>query len=132
MAAGVSMRVLFPAVRVRDLEVSLAFYEALGLEAVGRVTNADTRMAMLAQPGEEEVVLELVERTGAGPAREGGFDHLAIQVDDLEVTRRELLAAAMDPGKIEQPGDLVRRKSFDSQQMPVGIEGGRLAGGVAH
>ena len=91
------MRVLFPAVRVRDLEVSLGFYEALGLEAVGRVTNADTRMAMLAQPGEEEVILELVERTGTGPVRAGGFDHLAIQVDDLEVTRRDLLAAAMEP-----------------------------------
>ncbi len=98
------MKVLFPAVRVGDLETSLAFYEVIGMEAVGRVSHASTRMAMLALSGEAEVTLELVERTDAGPVSAGGLDHLAIQVDDLENTRRELLAAGLDPGAVERPG----------------------------
>src|SRR5919107_1441954 len=58
------MRTLFPAVRVSDLETSLAFYEGIGMEGVGRVSQASTWMAMLALPREDEVTLELVERTG--------------------------------------------------------------------
>lgn len=98
------MKILFPALRVSDLETSLAFYVAVGLEAVGRVSHASTRMAMLAQPGEDEVTLELVERTDAGPVSGGGLDHLAIQVDDLEATRHDMLAAGLDPGEVERPG----------------------------
>jgi lactoylglutathione lyase len=97
------MKILFPAVRVGDLEASLAFYEAIGMEAVGRATHAGTRMAMVALPCEDEVTLELVERADAGPVSAGGLDHLAIQVDDLEVTRRELLAAGLDPDEVERP-----------------------------
>lgn len=98
------MKILFPALRVSDLETSLAFYVAVGLEAVGRVSHASTRMAMLARPREDEVTLELVERTDAGPVSGGGLDHLAIQVDDLEATRHDMLAAGLDPGEVERPG----------------------------
>jgi lactoylglutathione lyase len=98
------MKILFPAVRVSDLETSLAFYEAIGMEGVGRANHANTRMAMLALPREDEVILELVERTDAGRASAGGLDHLAIQIQDLEATRRELLAAGLDPGEVERPG----------------------------
>jgi lactoylglutathione lyase len=98
------MKLLFPAVRVSDLKTSLAFYEAIGMEAVGRVENAGTRMMMLALSGEEEVILELVERSDAGPVSAGGLDHLAIQVDDIVATRRGLLAAGLAPGAIEEPG----------------------------
>jgi lactoylglutathione lyase len=98
------MKVLFPAVRVSDLEISISFYEAIGIEAVGRVSHAGTRMAMLARHGEDEVTLELVERTDAGPVLAGGLDHLAIQVDDVEATRSELIAAGLDPGGVERPG----------------------------
>ena len=98
------MRILFPAVSASDLETSLAYYEAIGMEAVGRVSHASARMAMLALPSEDEVSLELVERTDVGQVSAGGLDHLAIQVDDLENTRRELLAAGIDPGAVERPG----------------------------
>ncbi len=98
------MKILFPAVRVSDLETSLVFYEAVGMEAVGRVQHATTRMGMLAVPREDEVILELVERTDAGPVAAGGLDHLAIQGQDLVATRRELLAAGLDPGEVVRPG----------------------------
>ena len=98
------MKVLFPAVRVSDLEISLAYYEAMGMEAVGRVAHASTRMVMLALRHEDEVALELVERTEEPTVSAGGLDHLAIQVDDVEATRRELFAAGLDPGDIQSPG----------------------------
>lgn len=104
MVGGVSVKVLFPALRVSSRDASLAFYEAIGMEAVGRVGNFGTRMVMLALPGEDEVVLELVERSDAGPVPVGGLDHLAIQVQDLELTRRELLAAGLHPSEVQRPG----------------------------
>lgn len=104
MAVGIGMKILFPALRVNDLQSSLAFYGAIGMEVVGRVGHASTRMAMLALHREDEVTLELVERTDAGPVGAGGLDHLAVQVDDLEATRRALAAAGLDPGEVERPG----------------------------
>lgn len=98
------MKILFPAVRVSDLETSVAFYRAVGMEVVGRVGHASTRMAMLALPREDDVVLELVERTGTESVSAGGLDHLAIQVDDLDAVRRGLLDAGLDPREVEAPG----------------------------
>lgn len=98
------MKVLFPAFRVRDLDASMAFYTSVGFEVVGRVeSDVGTRMVMLALPEESEVSLELVhshERDDVGP---GGFDHLAVQVDDLEATRAGLLSAGLDVGAVEAP-----------------------------
>ena len=83
------MKILFPAVRVSDLKTSLAFYEAIGMEAVGRVDHAGTRMMMLALSGEEEVILELVERSDAGPVSAGGLD-------DKVLHSRALVAGGAD------------------------------------
>ena len=33
-----------------------------------------------------------------------GFDHLAIQVDDLVATQEHLAAAGLEPGPVEYPG----------------------------
>ncbi|MBM6401956.1 VOC family protein [Phycicoccus sonneratiae] len=98
------MKVLFPALRVGALEPSVDFYETVGLEVVGRVETDDTRMAMLAAPGAEEVCLELVETPARGPVHPGGLDHLAVQVDDLRATRTRLLAAGLPVGELETPG----------------------------
>jgi lactoylglutathione lyase len=99
------MKTLFPALRVSDVAVSVAFYGVLGYEVVGQVTaDAGTRLAMLALPGEVEVSLELVHRAGEEPVDPGGFDHLAVQVDDLEAARADLVDAGLEPGRVETPG----------------------------
>ena len=61
------MRILFPAVRVSDLVASIAFYQAIGMELAGRVDHDRSRMAMLALPRGDEVILELVQRTTSTP-----------------------------------------------------------------
>ena len=90
--------------RVRDLHTSLVFYRSVGFEVVGRVEGGDgTTMVMLALPQESDVSLELVysaERVSVIP---GGFDHLAVQVDDLEATRANLTSAGLDIGPVQTP-----------------------------
>ncbi|HEV7720301.1 MAG TPA: VOC family protein [Iamia sp.] len=99
------MKTLFPGLRVTDLDVSLAFYEAVGWRLLGTVDiGGGARLAALGDPGRPEVVLELVHRPDGGPIDPGGLDHLAVQVDDLEATVAGLAAAGLEPGPVEQPG----------------------------
>ena len=99
------MRTLFVAYRVTDLERSLEFYRALGYRELGRVAFDDGgRLALLSFPDEPAATLELVHRSGAGPVEVGGFDHLAIQVDDLASTLQLLAHNGLEPGPAEFPG----------------------------
>jgi lactoylglutathione lyase len=98
------MKVLFPALRVRDLDTSLVFYTSVGFEVVGQVEGGEgTRMVMLALPQQSDVSLELVHSDARGPVAPGGFDHLAVQVDDLEATRANLISARLDMGSVQTP-----------------------------
>lgn len=99
------MKTLFAAFRVADLERSLDFYTALGYRALGRVGFEDGgRLVVLSFPEEQEASLELVHRPEAGPVEAGGFDHLAIQVDDLADTLATLTDRGLAPGQPELPG----------------------------
>jgi lactoylglutathione lyase len=60
---------------------------------------------LLQFPGEPAASLELVHRPDSGRVDVGsGFDHLAIQVDDLVATQARLAAAGLEPGPVEYPG----------------------------
>ncbi|WP_109505654.1 VOC family protein [Nocardioides speluncae] len=99
------MRTLFAAYRVADLERSLDFYTALGYRELGRVGfDNGSGLVVLSFPEEEEATLELVHRSEAGPVEVGGFDHLAIQVDDLAATLATLTDRGLEPGRPELPG----------------------------
>jgi lactoylglutathione lyase len=99
------MKVLFPALRVTDLDASLAFYTSVGFEVIGRVEPSEgIQLVMLALPHQTEVSLELVQSEADDPATPGGLDHLAMQVDDLDTSRGELRAAGLDVGPVETPG----------------------------
>ncbi len=99
------MRTLFVGYRVSDLERSLDFYAALGYRELGRVAFDDGgRLAVLSFPGEPVATLELVHRPNAGLVEVGGFDHLAIQVDDLTATLVALTRSGLEPGPAELPG----------------------------
>ena len=99
------MRTILVGYRVSDLERSLAFYLALGYRELGRVPLPDgARLAVLSFPGEPAASLELVHRPDGGPVEPGGFDHLAVQVDDLEATLQRLVDVGLEPGAPELPG----------------------------
>ena len=98
------MKTLFVAYRVTDLERSLAFYTTLGYVDLGRVTFDDGgRLALLKFPHEPVATLELVHRSDLGHVDVGGFDHLAIQVDDLTTTLELLTRDGLEPSPPESP-----------------------------
>jgi len=100
------MRTLHPAYRVTDLAASLDFYAALGYEQVGRVGLGDgVTLTMLKFPNDVAVTLELVHRPSEGPVVMGsGFNHLAVQTDDLSATIEAVRKAGLRPGPVERPG----------------------------
>lgn len=99
------MRTIFAAYRVTDLERSLGFYTTLGYRVLGRVAFDDGgSLAVLSFPEEPVATLELVHRPAAGPVEVGGFDHLAIQTDDLAETLATLNDRGLAPGPMEFPG----------------------------
>lgn len=100
------MKTLFVGYRVTDLDLSLAFYVAIGYIEVGRVAFDDGAcLVMLRFPGEPAVSLELVHRPAEGRVDVGtGFDHLAIQVDNLADTLARLTVAGLEPEPIQYPG----------------------------
>lgn len=100
------MKTLFVSYRVTDLVRSLDFYTALGYIELGLVDIGNgSRLVLLQFPGEPAASLELVHRPDSGRVDVGsGFDHLAIQVDDLVATQGQLIEAGLEPGPVEYPG----------------------------
>jgi lactoylglutathione lyase len=99
------MRTLFVGYRVADLERSLDFYTTLGYRELGRVQlDSGGQLAVLSFPEEPVATLELVHKPAAEPVDVGGFDHLAIQVDDLDGTLTALARNGLDPGPRQSPG----------------------------
>ncbi|KUL75480.1 MULTISPECIES: VOC family protein [unclassified Streptomyces] len=100
------MKTLFVSYRVTDLDRSLGFYTAVGYAELGKVAlGAGAHLVLLRFPDEPAASLELVHRPGDGPVDVGsGFDHLAIQVEELAVTLERLVEAGLSPGPLEYPG----------------------------
>ena len=96
------MRTLHVGLRVTDLDVSLAFYSALGYEVVGFVPDTPLgRLTMLKLPDDPFVTLELVHDPEKGPVELGtGIDHLVVQVESMTTTLETLVGRGLD---IDQP-----------------------------
>jgi lactoylglutathione lyase len=80
------MKYLHTMVRVRDLEESMAFYEALGLREVRRKESQKGRFTLvyLAVPGDEAAQVELTYNWDSEDYQIGrAFGHLAYEVDDI-------------------------------------------------
>ena len=99
------MKTLFVSYRVTDLDRSLDLYTALGYIVLGTVGGGESRPVILQFPGELAASLELVHRPDGGRVDVGsGFDHLAIQVDNLTATLERLTDAGLEPGPVQHPG----------------------------
>jgi lactoylglutathione lyase len=93
--------------RVVDLDRSIAFYEKLGMEEVGRISIRDEAInVFMGLPGDGPR-LELTYNIGRTEPYEigTGYGHIAITVDDMDGALARLAAVGIEP---ERPPYSVR------------------------
>jgi lactoylglutathione lyase len=86
--------------RITDIDRSVAFYEALGFEEIGRVPIRDEAVnVFMNQPGDGHMPkLELTYNFGVEDYEIGtGYGHIAITTDDIDATIARLAAQGIEP-----------------------------------
>jgi lactoylglutathione lyase len=88
--------------RITDIDRSVAFYEALGFEEIGRIPIREEAVnVFMNQPGDGDMPrLELTCNFGVDNYELGtGYGHIAIATADLDGTLAQLAAQGIDPEK---------------------------------
>jgi lactoylglutathione lyase len=101
------MRVVHTNVRVRDIDASLRFYEALGFERRGRLQFDGSYNVYLGLPGDGDT-LELTVNEGRDEPYDlgSGYGHIAVTVEDLDGLLQGLAERGIEPEKPPyHPGD---------------------------
>jgi lactoylglutathione lyase len=86
--------------RIGDIDRSVAFYEALGFEEVGRLPIRDEAInVFMGLPG-DGARLELTYNHGVDSYELGtGYNHIAVTVDDIDARLEELAQQGIAPEK---------------------------------
>ena len=86
--------------RIGDIDRSVAFYEKLGFEEVGRLPIRDEAInVFMGLPG-DGARLELTYNHGVDSYELGtGYNHIAVTVDDMDGTLERLADAGIEPEK---------------------------------
>ena len=86
--------------RITDIDRSVAFYEKLGFEEVGRFPIRDEAInVFMGLPG-DGARLELTYNHGVSEYDLGtGYNHIAISADDLDATLARLAEHGIEPEK---------------------------------
>lgn len=94
------MKFVHTNVRVRDIDASLRFYEALGFERRGRLQFDSAYNIYLGLPGDGDT-LELTVNAGREEPYDlgDGYGHIALAVDDLDALLERLAAEGIEPEK---------------------------------
>ena len=94
------MRFVHTNVRVRDIDASLRFYEALGFEPRGRLQFDGAYNVYLGLPGDGDT-LELTVNEGREEPYDlgSGYGHVALAVADLDALLERLAAEGIEPEK---------------------------------
>ena len=94
------MRYVHTNMRVRDVDASLRFYEALGYERRGRLQFEGAYNLYLGLPGDGDTLELTVNEGQAEPYDLGsGYGHIALSVEDLDGMLERLAAAGIEPEK---------------------------------
>jgi lactoylglutathione lyase len=94
------MRFVHTNVRVRDVDASLRFYEALGFERRGRLQFDGAYNIYLGLPGDGDTLELTVNEGREEPYDLGdGYGHVALAVDDLDELLARLAAGGIEPEK---------------------------------
>jgi len=93
--------------RVLDLDRSIAFYEKLGLEEIGRIPIRDEAINVFMGLPDDGPRLELTYNVGRTEPYEigTGYGHIAITLADMDATLERLAAEGIEP---ERPPYSVR------------------------
>ena len=94
------MELIHTCYRIGDVDRSVAFYEALGFDEVGRLPIRDEAInVFMGLPGDGPR-LELTYNHGVDSYELGtGYNHIAVTVDDLDGTLAELAGKGIEPEK---------------------------------
>jgi lactoylglutathione lyase len=100
------MQLIHTCYRIGEIDRSVAFYQALGFEEVGRMPIRDEAInVFMGLPGDGPR-LELTYNHGVDSYELGtGYNHIAVTVEDLDVTLERLGSQGID---LEKPPYRVR------------------------
>ena len=104
------MALIHTCYRITDIDRSVAFYNALGFQEIGRIPIRDEAVnVFMNQPGDGDMPrLELTYNFGVEEYDLGsGYGHIAITSDDLDGTLAKLADQGIQP---EKPPYSVRRR----------------------
>ncbi|MEM8767838.1 MAG: VOC family protein [Pseudomonadota bacterium] len=124
------MKYLHTMVRVTDIDASLAFYRALGLEELRRYENEGGRFTLvfLAAPGDEEAQVELTYNWDPEELAGGrNFGHLAYAVDDIYGLCQNLMDAGVTINRPPRDGRMAFVRSPDGISVELLQRGEALA-----
>jgi lactoylglutathione lyase len=95
-----ALKLVHTCVRVRDIDASVAFYEALGFERRGKLDFGGAFNIYMGLPGDGDT-LELTVNVGQDEAYDlgNGYGHVALTVDDLDGLLADLERKGYEPEK---------------------------------
>jgi lactoylglutathione lyase len=94
------MELIHTCYRIGDIDRSVAFYEKLGFEEIGRFPIRDEAINVFMGLPDDGARLELTYNHGVDSYDLGtGYNHIAVTVDDLDGTLERLASVGIEPEK---------------------------------
>ena len=101
-----ALKLVHTCMRVRDIDASVRFYEALGFERRGKLDFGSAYNIYMGVPGDGDTLELTVNSDRDEPYDLGdGYGHIALTVDDLDATLEALEEQGIEP---ERPPYTVR------------------------
>jgi lactoylglutathione lyase len=94
------MQLIHTCYRIGDIDRSVAFYETLGFQEVGRLPIREEAINVFMGLPEDGARLELTYNFGVDSYELGtGYNHIAVTVDDMDATLAGLAGKGIEPEK---------------------------------